>query len=81
MSENDSPHKPHKLPWDCVNARPWENQVKGCAYGERVRTAGMKNQLGRCWSVAKDGWSGVTPNQNSTRHGKQAEARKMIRHK
>jgi len=80
MSENDSQQEPHKPTWDCVNSRPWENQMKGCAYGERVRMASMKNQLRRCWSAAKDEWSGVTPNQNSTRHGKQAEARKMIRH-
>jgi hypothetical protein len=81
MSEYDSPHKPHKLPWECVNSRPLENQRKGCAYGERVRMAGMKNQLWRCWSAAKDGWSGASPSTNPTRHGKQAEARKMIRHK
>ena len=80
MSENDSPHKPHKLPWECVNSRPWENRMKGCAYGERVRMAGMKNQLWRCWSAAKDGWSGASPSTNPTRHGKQDEARKMIRH-
>jgi hypothetical protein len=46
MSEYDSPHKPHKLPWECVNSRPWENQMKGCAYGERVRMAGMKTNYG-----------------------------------
>jgi len=60
---------------------PWENQMKGCACGEQVRMAEMKNQLWRCWSDAKDGMSGSSPNTNATRHGKQAAGRKMIRHK